>query len=198
MPIDKKKIEEHIRGILLALGENPDREGLKDTPSRVAGMYEELFEGICRTNDEIAEMFNKTFEEDLVISGENREIVMMKDIEAFSFCEHHMSLIYNMKICVAYVPRRKIIGLSKIARIADMVCKRLQLQERIGSDIAEIIQKITGSEDVAVIISAQHSCITSRGIKNTNAVTSTTELRGSFNTDQDLANKLMMMYNSSR
>lgn len=198
MAVNKEKIEEHIRGILEALGEDPEREGLKDTPSRVAKMYEEIFEGINYSNDEIAEMFNKTFEEDLVIPEDNKEIVMMKDIDAFSFCEHHLALIYNMKISIAYIPNRKIIGLSKIVRIADMVSKRLQLQERIGSDIAEIMQKVTGSEDIAVIIEAQHGCIATRGIRNTNAVTSTTTLRGSFNTDSHLLNKLMLIYNQNK
>lgn len=193
MSVNKKKIEEHIRGILLAIGENPDREGLKDTPSRVARMYEEIFEGISYTNDEIAEMFNKTFEEDLFIPKDNKEMVLMKDIEIFSYCEHHMALMYNMKAAVAYIPNGKILGLSKIARIADMVGKRLQLQERIGSDIAEIMQKVTGSEDVAVIIEGQHACMTARGIKNTHAVTKNITLRGRFNTESGLTDRLMML-----
>jgi len=191
--IDKKKIEEHIRGILLAIGENPDREGLIETPARVARMFEEIFEGIGYTNDDIAEMFNKTFEEDLLIPEDNKEMVVMKDIELFSYCEHHMALMYNMKVTIAYIPCGKILGLSKLARIADMVAKRLQLQERIGSDIAEIVQKVTGSEDVAVIIEGQHACMTSRGIKNTKAVTTTTTFRGKFNTDESVSSKLMIM-----
>ena len=194
MAIDRKKIEEHIRGILEALGEDPDREGLVDTPARVAKMYEEIFEGITYTNEEIAEMFNKTFEEDLYISEYNNEIVMMKDIEIFSYCEHHLALMYNMKAAIAYIPHGKILGLSKIARIADMVGKRLQLQERIGSDIAKIMQLVTGSEDVAVIIEGQHACMTTRGIKNTNAITTTTTLRGKFNTEKSLVDKLMTLY----
>ena len=152
MKIDRKAIEEHVRGILLALGDDPDREGLKDTPKRVAKMYEEIFDGMRYTNDEIAQMFNKTFEDDLALEESTSDIVIMKDIEIFSHCEHHLALMYNMKVTVAYVPSKKVIGLSKIARIADMVGRRLQLQERIGTDIAEIIQKITSSEDVAVII----------------------------------------------
>ncbi len=191
--IDKEKIEEHIRGILLAIGENPDREGLIETPARVARMYEEIFEGVGYTNDDIAEMFNKTFEEDLLIPEDNKEMVVMKDIEIFSYCEHHMALMYNMKVTIAYIPCRKIIGLSKIARIADMVSKRLQLQERIGSDIAEIMQKVTGSEDVAVIIEGAHACMSARGIKNTKAVTTTTTLRGKFETDDSTTSKLFMI-----
>ena len=194
MAVDRKKVEEHIRGILLAIGENPDREGLKETPARVARMYEEIFEGIGYTNDEIAEMFNKTFEEDLLIPEGNREMVIVKDIEIFSYCEHHLALMYNMKVAIAYIPNGKILGLSKLARIADMVGKRLQLQERIGSGIAEIMQKVTGSEDVAVIIEGKHACMTARGIKSTSAVTTTTTLRGRFNSNDSLTGKLMMLY----
>lgn len=194
MGFDIKKVEEHIAGLLLAIGENPDREGLRETPARAARMLEEVFEGIRYTNDEIAEMFNKTFEEDLFIPEANKEMVIMKDIEIFSCCEHHLALMYNMKVTIAYIPCGKILGLSKLARIADMVGKRLQLQERIGSDIAEIMQKVTGSEDVAVIIEGQHACMTARGIKNTRAVTTTTTLRGKFNTDDTVTDKLMMLY----
>lgn len=193
MAIDTNAIEEHVRGILAALGDNPDREGLKDTPRRVAKMYEEVFAGMCYTNDQIAEMYNTTFEKDLHLEYD-KDIVFMKDIEIFSYCEHHLALMYNMKVAIAYVPNKKIIGLSKMARIADMVGRRLQLQERIGSDISEIMQKVTGSEDVAVIIEGEHSCMTSRGIQKSGTKTLTTVLKGSFNTDAILNNKLMMMY----
>lgn len=193
MAIDINAIEEHIRGIIIALGDNPDREGLKDTPNRVAKMYEEVFKGMCYTNDEIAEMFNVTFEDDLSMEG-TKDMVLMKDIEIFSHCEHHLALMYNMRVAVAYIPNTKIIGLSKIARIVDMVSRRLQLQERIGSDIAEILQKATDSEDVAVIIEGEHGCMTIRGIKKPGTKTITTTFRGRFNTDQALYNKLMMLY----
>lgn len=194
MGIDTKAIEEHIRGILVALGDDPSREGLKDTPKRVAKMYEEVFAGMSYTNDEIAEMFNTTFEGELSIEENSNDIVFMKDIEIFSYCEHHLALMYNMKVAVAYLPSKKVIGLSKIARIADMVGRRLQLQERIGSDIAEIIQKVTDSEDVAVIIQGEHGCMTSRGIQKPGSKTLSTTLRGRFNTDPILNNKLMMLY----
>ncbi len=186
MAIDTKAIEEHIRGILTALGDNPDREGLKDTPKRVAKMYEEVFEGMNYTNREIADMFGKTFEETIDFDKSGSDMVVVRDIEVFSYCEHHMALMYNMKVTVAYIPKKKIIGLSKIARIADMAAKRLQLQERIGADIAEIIQMVTESEDVAVLIEASHSCMTARGIKNVGAKTFSTTLRGRFETDMDL------------
>ena len=184
--IDTIAIEEHIRGILVALGDNPEREGLKDTPTRVAKMYEEVFEGMLYTNEQIAEMFGVTFDEDLNNGQSAGDMVVVRDIEVFSYCEHHLALMYDMKITVAYIPNGKVIGLSKIARIAEMVAKRLQLQERIGKDIADIMQMVTGSEDVAVLIDAKHSCMTARGIKNTVASTYTTTLRGRFKTDQIL------------
>ena len=182
--IDQRAIEEHIRGILAALGDDPDREGLKDTPKRVAQMYAEVFEGMNYTNHEIAEMFGKTFEEGFELHpDESGRVVVMKDIDMFSYCEHHMALMYDMKATVAYVPKGKVIGLSKIARVCDMVGRRLQLQEKIGRDIADIMTEITGSEDVAVILEACHSCVTARGIKKTNTKTFTAELRGQFRTD---------------
>lgn len=184
--IDKEAVKLHIRGLLEAIGENPDREGLSETPDRVARMYEEIFEGIQYTNHEIAQMFNKTFEEDLELSESGQDMVIVKDIDIFSYCEHHLALMYDMKVTVAYVPKGKVIGLSKIARIADMVSKRLQLQERIGSDIADIITEVTESDDVAVLIEGCHSCMTARGIKKPNAKTYTSTLRGRFKDDMNL------------
>ena len=188
--IDTKKIEKHIYGIIEALGDDPNREGLKETPQRVAKMYAEVFAGMNYTNKQIAEMFNKTFDDDLDFA--NQEVIVVKDIDIFSYCEHHMALMYDMKVTVAYVPKGKVIGLSKIARIADMVSKRLQLQERIGTDIAEIMQEVTGSEDVAVLIEGCHSCMTARGIKKTAAKTYTSTLRGKFRTDVMLQMRLNM------
>lgn len=183
MAIDTKAIEEHVRGILIALGDNPDREGLRETPQRVAKMYSEVFEGMNYTNRQIADMFDKTFEDDMVFDKSGSDMVVVKDIDVFSYCEHHMALMYDMKVTVAYLPKNKVIGLSKIARIAEMAAKRLQLQERLGSDIAQIIQMVTESEDVAVLIEASHSCMTARGVKNTSAKTYSTTLRGRFETD---------------
>ena len=193
MSIDKEKLAKHMRGILVALGENPDREGLRETPGRVANMYAEIFEGISYTNDQLVDMFNKTFEEEINYTDKDQDIIIMKDIEIFSHCEHHLALMYNMRVTIAYRPKDKVIGLSKMARIADMVGKRLQLQERIGKDIAEVMQKITGSEDVAVIIEGEHACMTTRGIKKPNAKTVTTTLRGKFSTDNNLLNKLLVL-----
>ena len=192
MAIDTEAIKKHIRGILVALGDDPDREGLKDTPERVAKMYQEVFEGKNYTNQEIAEMFDKTFTDEMDFETDSKDMVIVRDIDIFSYCEHHMALMYDMKVTVAYIPNGKVIGLSKIARIADMVSKRLQLQERIGTDIAEIMEMITGSEDVAVMIKGSHSCMTARGIKKPGAVTHTTTLRGKFKEDMALQMKLFM------
>lgn len=188
MAIDTEAIKEHIRGIIIALGDDPDREGLVDTPRRVAKMYEKVFEGMNYSNDEIAEMFDKTFALDTAAS--DQDMVLVKDIEIFSYCEHHMALMYDMKVSIAYIPKDRVIGISKLARIADMVGKRLQLQERIGTDIAYIVQKITGSKDVAVLIEGSHSCMTARGIKKPGSRTSTSTLRGRFRTDMLLQNQL--------
>lgn len=179
--IDKKAIEEHVQGILTALGDDPEREGLRETPRRVANMCEEVFAGMNYTNHEIAEMFGKTFDQ-ADGSAESDSAVVMKDIDMFSYCEHHMALMYDMKATVAYVPAGRVIGLSKIARVCDMVGRRLQLQERIGRDIADIISEITGSQDVAVLLEASHSCVSARGIKKNNVKTYTSELRGRFRT----------------
>ncbi len=194
--IDKKAIEEHIKGILIALGDDPNREGLKGTPKRVANMYEEVFEGLSYTNDELIEQLGVTFDEGLIYDKNRHDMVFMKDIDIFSYCEHHLALMYNMKVSVAYIPREEVIGLSKIARIADMVSKRLQLQERIGSDIAYIMKKVTKTEDVAVIIEGEHSCMTTRGIKKPNTRTITTTLSGRFQEDIEIYQKLMALYKS--
>lgn len=194
--IDKKAIEEHVRGILKALGDDPDREGLKGTPARVASMYEEVFEGMNYSNDQLIDMLGVTFDEGQIYEGNKHDMVFMKDIEIFSYCEHHLALMYNMKVSVAYIPSGPVIGLSKIARIADMVGKRLQLQERIGSDMAYILKKVTQTEDVAVIIEGEHSCMTTRGIKKPGTRTLTTTLSGRFQDDSEIYMKLMALYKS--
>lgn len=181
--MDQKAIEYHIRGLLEAIGEDPEREGLKDTPARVAGMLAEVLEGMNYTNHEIAEMFGKTFESP---SSASDDVVVMKDITIFSYCEHHFALMYDMSVNVAYIPRGRVLGLSKIARICDMAAKRLQLQERIGKDIAEIISEAAGTPDVAVMIRGSHSCMTARGIRNSTAKTTTLTCTGRFKEDASL------------
>lgn len=186
--IDKEAIEKHIRGILIALGDNPDREGLIETPKRVANMYEEIFQGMNYTNDEIIEMYDKSFE--VSNNLKSNDMVIVKDIEIFSCCEHHLALMYDMSVTVAYIPKDRVIGLSKIARICDMVGKRLQLQERIGRDIAYIVSKIINSEDIAVLIKGKHSCMTARGINKTNSFTETSIFMGEFKENYILQNRL--------
>ena len=195
MAIDQEAIKEHIRGILIALGDDPDREGLKETPDRVARMYEEVFAGMNYSNEEIAHMFDKSFTDDFSAVSDSDDIVLVKDIDIFSYCEHHLALMYDMQVSVAYIPKGRVLGLSKIARIADMAAKRLQLQERIGADIAEIMTIASGSDDVAVIIKGCHSCMSARGIKKEQASTVTTTFTGRFKTDVNLQNKLYMMLN---
>lgn len=182
--INKKLIEKSIRNILIALGDDPDREGLIDTPKRVAKMYEEVFEGMLYTNEEIAKMFDKCFEDTTM-----GDLVVVDEIPIFSYCEHHMALMYDLTVSVAYIPKGRVIGLSKIARIADMVGKRLQLQERIGSDIMEILQTILGTEDVAVVIQGRHSCMSARGIKKP-SITRTCALGGEFRRNAALRQEL--------
>ena len=178
--IDTDKIEVAVRMLLEALGDDPNREGLVETPKRVAKMYNEVFEGMKYTNDEIAEMFSKCF------TTENDDLVVDKDIPIFSYCEHHMALMYNMTVSIAYIPNGKVLGLSKFSRIAEMVGKRLQLQEKIGSDIADIIEKATGSKDVLVVVQGEHSCMTARGIKSRGSKTRTAAIRGRFKDNSDL------------
>lgn len=160
--IDEERLEKAFKEIILALGDDPRREGLKDTPKRAAMMYKEMFEGMLYTNDEIASMFDKTFEIDEIDSS---DIVILKDIDIFSYCEHHLALMYDMSVDIAYIPKGRVIGLSKMARICDMVSKRLQLQERITKDILYIVKKITKSEDIFVRVKGCHSCVSARGIK---------------------------------
>ncbi len=181
---NEERIAELIKELIGELGGDVTSEGLTDTPQRVARMYSEVFEGMRYTNDEIAEMFDKSFD-----MPENNDLVVVKDIEVFSHCEHHLALMYNMRVHVGYIPNGRVVGLSKIARICDMAAKRLQLQERLGSDIAEIMQKVTGSDDIIVVIEGEHSCMTARGIRSSGAKTRTAAIRGLFDTDHELRNE---------
>ncbi len=186
--LDKERIEQLVRELLKELDANPDRAGLTETPKRVAKYWIELLEGAQYTNEQIAKMFDKCFEE-----YETGDLVVEKDISIFSHCEHHLALMYDMKVAIAYIPNKKVIGLSKMARIAEMVGKRLQLQERIGSDIAEILKMILETEDVAVVITGKHACMTARGVKNKDAVTRTACLSGEFKTNDSLRNELYQL-----
>lgn len=183
--INTKLIEESVRNILIALTDNPDREGLIETPKRVAKMYEEVFEGMLYTNEEIAKMFGKTFE------AETDQLVIEKNIPTFSYCEHHLALMYNMNVSIAYKPNGKVIGLSKIARIVDMVSKRLQLQEKLTQDIADVIKMACGTDTVAVLVSGEHSCMTTRGIKKYGEKTFTVNYSGEFKTNDKLKEEFL-------
>lgn len=179
---DREKIMKAVTMLIEAIGDDPTREGLVGTPDRVARMYEEVFEGMAYTNDQIAEMFNTCFE----TTEDNDSLVTIMNIPVFSYCEHHMSLIYSCYVSIGYIPvKGKVIGLSKAARIAEMCAHRLQLQEKLGEDIAYVIKKVTGSEDVIVTIRGKHSCMTARGVKSP-AETKTATLHGRFRTVSDL------------
>ena len=186
---NNERIEYLIKQILIELGDDPDREGLKETPKRVAKMYDEVFEGMRYTNEEIAEKFNKCFESD------NNDLVTMSHIPIFSYCEHHMALMYNMEVNIAYIPCGKVIGLSKLARISEMVGKRLQLQERIGEDIADILEMVLNTEDVLVMIKGEHSCMTARGVKSRGSVTKTATIRGKFRDNVALRDEAYKLFN---
>lgn len=181
----KIKIEQAVTNLLVAFGVDTNREGLRETPHRAMKYWTELLEGELYSNDEIADMFNKVFED-----VKSSALVIEKDIEIFSHCEHHLALMYDMKVHIAYIPNGKVIGLSKMARVAEMVGRRLQLQERIGSDINYIMQKILETDDVAVVVEGKHGCMTARGVKSRSAVTRTACLTGRFMTNPDLRTEL--------
>ena len=175
-----KPAEQAVKDLLINMGINFNKHNdIENTPKRVVKMLAEVWEGEKYSNKEIADMFGKTF------PTNSTAMVVVKDIECFSYCEHHLALMYNMKISVGYLPRGKVIGLSKIARIADMCCKRLQLQEKITSDINETMRYVVGN-DVVVYVEAEHSCVTARGIKKAQAKTVTLETYGRFRNNEFL------------
>lgn len=155
-----------------------------ETPARFVKMMYDLTAYQNISNKSIAEMVNKTFEVD--VSTNSKDMVIVRDIDAFSLCEHHIALMYDMKVSVAYIPKNFVLGLSKIVRLVDMVCKRLQLQEKIGDDIVEIMTILTKKDDVAVYIKAKHSCVTARGIHNISAETITTNFKGIFLENEEM------------
>ncbi|KOP83250.1 GTP cyclohydrolase I FolE [Cytobacillus solani] len=173
--VNRAQIEDAVRLILEAIGEDPNREGLLDTPKRVAKMYEEVFQGL---NQDPKEYFETVFGED------HEEVVLVKDIPFYSMCEHHLVPFYG-KAHVAYIPRNgKVTGLSKLARAVDAVAKRPQLQERITSTIAESILEKLDPHGVMVVVEAEHMCMTMRGVKKPGSQTVTTAARGVFADDE--------------
>jgi GTP cyclohydrolase IA len=172
--VNRTQIEEAVRLIIEAIGEDPNREGLLDTPKRVAKMYEEVFSGM---NDDPREYFETIFSE------EHEELVLVKDIPFYSMCEHHLVPFFG-KAHIAYIPRSgKITGLSKLARAVEAVAKRPQLQERITSTIADSIMEKLEPHGVMVIVEAEHMCMTMRGVKKPGSRTVTTAARGNFSED---------------
>lgn len=172
--VDKDKIREAVTTILEAIGEDPKREGLADTPDRVAKMYEEIFSGI---NDNPQDLLQVSFTE------YHDELVMVKDIPLYSMCEHHLLPFYG-KAHVAYIPKGgKVVGISKLARVAETYARRPQLQERLTSQIADCIFNTLNPFGVAVIIQAEHMCMTMRGVRKPGAITVTSAVRGIFETN---------------
>lgn len=151
---------------------------MDETPKRFVGMMRYLTSYENISNEEIANEVNKTFEVD--VQTDSRNMVVVKNIEVFSLCEHHIALMYDMKVSVGYIPQNFVLGLSKIVRLVDMVCKRLQLQEKIAEDIIDIMRILTKSDSIAVHIEAKHSCVTARGIHNVSSKTVTTNMGGEF------------------
>jgi GTP cyclohydrolase I len=172
---DRGKIEQGVRQILEGIGEDPDRAGLRETPSRVARMYEEIFDGIDADASELV----------TVVEGADfDEMIMVRDIPLYSSCEHHL-IPFIGKAHVAYIPNKsqQITGLSKVARVVDMLSKKPQVQERLTTEIAEAMERALSPRGVFVVIEAEHLCMTMRGVKKPGSVTVTSAVRGLFRTD---------------
>jgi GTP cyclohydrolase I len=173
--VDLPRIERAVREILLAVGENPDREGLRETPARVARMYREIFAGIGQDGSALVTV---------VEGADHDEMIMVRDIPLYSTCEHHL-LPWVGKAHVAYIPNKaqQITGLSKIARVVDVLSKKPQVQERLTTEIADAIDTALTPRGVFVVIEAEHLCMTMRGIKKPGSMTVTSAVRGLFRTD---------------
>lgn len=185
--MDNKRIENAVREILFAIGEDPDREGLVGTPDRIARMYEEIFAGIGEDPGKHLEII---FQEDA-----HEELVLVKDIPFYSVCEHHLVPFFG-KAHVAYIPKKgKLTGLSKLARVVDTIAKRPQLQERLTSTIADTIMEKLQPHGVIVVVEAEHMCMTMRGIKKPGSKTITSGVRGIFKTDSKSRAEAMSLIN---
>ncbi|HEY8364609.1 MAG TPA: GTP cyclohydrolase I FolE [Haloplasmataceae bacterium] len=185
--MDKERIEKAVREILIAIGENPDREGLVDTPRRIANMYEEIFSGL---NEDPGKHLKIFFQEE-----KHEELVLVKDIPFYSMCEHHFVPFFG-KVHVGYLPKAgKLTGLSKLARVVETVAKRPQLQERLTSTVADTIMKELNPYGVIVVVEAEHMCMTMRGVKKPGSKTITSAVRGLFNTDAKARAEAMSLIN---
>ncbi|MFP4466990.1 MAG: GTP cyclohydrolase I FolE [Candidatus Goldiibacteriota bacterium] len=169
--MDKEKIKKAVTLILEAIGDDPSREGLLKTPDRVAAMYAEIFAGIGRSPEEVIKIFREE---------EHDEMIILKDIPFYSVCEHHL-LPFLGKAHIAYIPdKNRLLGLSKLARVVEIYAKRLQLQERLTSRVADTLMKAVSPKGVLVIVEAEHLCTTMRGIKKPGSVMITSAVRGVF------------------
>ncbi len=173
--MDSERIEKAVREILIAVGEDPDREGLLDTPKRMARMYEEIFSGL---NEDPGRHLAVYFQQE-----KYEELVLIKDIPFYSVCEHHLVPFFG-KAHVGYFPKDgRLTGLSKLARVVDTVAKRPQLQERLTSTVADLIMEKLQPHGVIVVIEAEHMCMTMRGVKKPGSMTVTSCVRGTFESD---------------
>ncbi len=183
--MDKPRIEAAVKEILFAIGEDPDREGLIDTPKRIAKMYEEIFSGL---KEDPSEHLKVNFTEE-----NHEELVLVKDIPFYSVCEHHFVPFFGTAH-IGYIPKDgRLTGLSKLARVLDTVAKRPQLQERITSTIADTIQDVMDPQGVIVVVEAEHMCMTMRGIKKPGSKTITSAVRGIFKTDAKARSEAMSL-----
>ena len=182
--MDKERIQRAVREILIAVGEDPDREGLVETPKRVANMYEEIFAGLEDDPKQYLKLFNE---------GKNDEMVIVRDIPMYSMCEHHL-LPFIGKAHIAYSPSDgKVIGLSKLARIVNSYAKRPQLQERLTSQVADFLEENLHPQGVAVLMEAEHLCMTMRGARAAGAKTQTSALRGIMKSDARTRSEVMAL-----
>jgi len=170
--VDQERIQRAVREILLAVGEDPDRDGLIDTPARVARMYEEQFTGLRQRPEDVLTT---------VFDSEHDEIVLVKDIEMYSMCEHHLVPFFG-KAHIGYIPNEKgkITGLSKLARLVDVYARRPQVQERMTFQIAEALMRVLEPRGVLVVLEAEHLCMSMRGVRKPGAKTVTSAVRGMF------------------
>lgn len=181
--IDREKVEAAIRLLLEGIGEDPDREGLAETPARIARMYEEIYGG---SEEDAAAHLLKQFTVD------NNEMVVERDITFYSTCEHHLLPFFG-KAHIAYIPNGKVVGLSKLARTVDIYARRPQIQERMTVQIADALAKSLNPKGIMVMVEAEHMCMTMRGIKKPGSKTVTTVMRGAFKENYDLQNAFMQM-----
>jgi GTP cyclohydrolase I len=181
--INREKIAAGVRMILEAIGEDPDREGLCDTPTRVAKMYADLFQGLYEDpRDHLTVLFDE----------QHDEMVVVKDVPFYSMCEHHL-LPFHGQAHVAYLPQGKVIGLSKIVRVVEAFARRPQVQERLTSQIADLLVEHLNAHGVAVVVEAYHTCMTMRGVKKPGANVVTSAMRGIFKSSQATRNEFMSL-----